>query len=129
MKVTQTVTALMLLTVVVLPTVSLASTYQYVDNAGKIQSVEANSSSQALAIAPNIAPHSGVILGKIANTGTTYDPGTTTNTSGSFYQYVDVNGNVQSVNAPNASTALATAPNISPHSGVILVTSNTKITN
>jgi hypothetical protein len=38
------------------------------------------------------------------------------------YQYVDFLGNVKSVEAPNAAEALVTPKDISPHSGVMLVT-------
>jgi hypothetical protein len=38
------------------------------------------------------------------------------------YQYVSVQGTIQSVEATNADTALVAAANIAPHSGVILVT-------
>jgi len=51
----------------------------------------------------------------------------TTNTGGSFYQYVDMSGNVQRVYASSASVALATAYNRSPSSGVMLVTQSTSI--
>lgn len=36
------------------------------------------------------------------------------------YYYVNTHGSVSSVNAQNASTALATAPDIAPHSGVAI---------
>ena len=38
------------------------------------------------------------------------------------YAYVDVNGDVKSVTAADWKTAIATAPNIHMHSGVLLLT-------
>jgi len=127
MNLKQIITAFIVLTVLTLPAVSLANTYQYVDAGGRLQSVEANSTTQALATAPNIGLHSGVMLVTsttvIVNTGTYTAPSTNSYTStDSFYQYIDIHGAVQSMNAVSASVALATAYNISPHSGVMLVT-------
>lgn len=110
------------LSLLILPAVSLASTYQYVSTSGNLQSIEAGSASTALATAPNLAVHSGVML---AGVGSTVNGGGTTNAN-TFYQFIDVNGSVQSVNAASATAAL-TAPNIAPHSGVILVTTNTQL--
>ncbi len=45
-----------------------------------------------------------------------------TSASAATYQYVNVSGNIQSIDAANASLALASAVNIDPHSGVILYT-------
>ena len=47
-----------------LPALSLASTYQFIDTGGNLQSVEANSSSVALATAYQLGVHSGVVLVK-----------------------------------------------------------------
>jgi len=118
----------MTLAVLGLPAVSLANTYQYVDSGGVLRSMQANSAVQALATAPNIGLHSGVVLVTIGGTGTggSYESVTTGNT---FYQFIDRNGKIQSVNAASASIALASAPNIAPNSGVILVTNSTKLSN
>lgn len=55
-------TASIALAISLLPVIAFASTYQYIDRNGTLRSVEANSPTQALAIAPNIALHSGVML-------------------------------------------------------------------
>ncbi len=45
----------------VLPALSLAAMYQYVDVNGNIKDITASSSIEALALPDDIAPHSGVI--------------------------------------------------------------------
>jgi hypothetical protein len=45
-----------------LPTASLAATYAYVNTSGEVTTVEAPDANTALATAPNIAVHSGVML-------------------------------------------------------------------
>lgn len=131
MKMKQLTTTLVALAVLVLPAVSLASTYQYVNSAGALQSTEANSSAEALAIASNLGIHSGVML--LGTNGIGGIGGNlvlpVTNTGGNFYQYIDANGNVQSLNAVNSSVALANAYNIGANSGVILVTNSTALNN
>lgn len=129
MKTKQITNTLVALAVLALPAVSLANTYQYVDSGGRLQSTQANSSTEALATAYNIGSHSGVALIGVAEVGGSYESPTinTTNTGGSFYQFIDINGNVQSMNAPSASIALATAYNIGAHSGVVLVTYSTTV--
>ncbi|MEX0919306.1 MAG: hypothetical protein WDZ64_00970 [Parcubacteria group bacterium] len=129
MKRKQLTTTLMVLSLLALPAVSFASTYQYIDKGGQVQSVQANSSAEALTSAYNIGTHSGVILVTVEGIGGSYESPTVvyTNTGGSFYQFVDRNGNVQSISAPNSSTALATAPNIGLHSGVVIVTNSTTV--
>jgi len=136
MKIKQITTTLVALAIFILPAVSSANTYQYVDNGGRLQSIQASSSTEALAMAYNIGIHSGVMLVSVNGIGGSYEDPTTntttttnTNTNVNFYQFIDVNGNVQSMNAPNSSVALATAYNIGIHSGVVLVTNSTKLTN
>lgn len=112
---------------------ALAATYQYVDTSGNLRSVEANSPEQAIAIAPNIALHSGVAL----SSGTAFLTGTYTgNYTGSgvvtnqdtgitysvtTYQYVNTSGQVQAIQATSAEQAFEMAVNIAPHSGVMRV--------
>lgn len=47
---------------IALPAVSFAAPYAYVNASGEVSSVEAASASAALATAPNIHIHSGVML-------------------------------------------------------------------
>ncbi|MDD4989382.1 MAG: hypothetical protein PHV42_03065 [Candidatus Pacebacteria bacterium] len=50
------------LAVMAFPAVSFAATYAYVNQDGDVSIVTADSGLQAIAIAPNIDEHSGVIL-------------------------------------------------------------------
>jgi hypothetical protein len=133
MKIKHITATLAVLTALALPALSSANTYQYVDSAGVLRSTQVNTSTEALATASNIGPNSGVILVSMGATTVVYpvtSPATNTtvtNTGGSFYQFVDANGNVQSINAVNSSVALATAYNIGLHSGVVLVTNSTSV--
>lgn len=103
---------------------AVAATYQYVNTTGSIQNVEADSASQALATAPNIAPNSGIMPYMVLTT-------VITNNVGSIlpyvsYQYVDVFGQVQTTAASNSNQAFATAINIALHSGVMRLEVNQK---
>lgn len=127
MNIKQLTTILGAFALLLAPTISFASTYQYIGTDGDLHSVEADSASVALATAPNLALHSGVIL--VGSDGKITEADGTVRMSGTFYQYINTSGNLQSIDAANASIAIATASNISPHSGVILVTNSTKLTN
>ncbi|CAN5770947.1 hypothetical protein BH11PAT2_BH11PAT2_10110 [soil metagenome] len=48
--------------VIALPSMSYAATYAYVNSAGDVSAVVANTAAQALATAPGISVHSGVML-------------------------------------------------------------------
>lgn len=122
-KIASTLTVLTLLSS---PALAFANTYQYIDTNGDLQSIQAANASQAMATAPNLAVHSGVVLGIIGGTGGSSEP-VDNGFSGSYYQYIDTNGNLQSTDAASASSALLNTPDIAPHSGVILVTNNTKL--
>ena len=125
--------AVLTLTILGLTSSAFAATYQYVDTAGNLRSVEANSPEQALAIAPNIGIHSGVDLySGTALNSTTYtgnytgsglasnqDTGVTYNAT--TYQYVNTSGQLQTIPATNAEQAFSLATNIAPKSGVIRV--------
>jgi len=132
MNIQQIATVFGAFALVVLPAVTSANTYQYISTSGSLQSVQADNAMQALATAPNLAANSGVILvgsdGKLTPSDNT-NPTNTNPTSGSFYQYINTDGNVQSIDTTSASVAIATATNIAPHSGVILVTNSSKLTN
>ncbi len=54
--------AFALAAVVAVPGVSLAATYAYVNNAGEVMTTEAATANTALATAPGISTHSGVML-------------------------------------------------------------------
>ncbi len=47
---------------IALPTASFAQTFAYVNTSGEVASVEAATATAAIATAPNIDPHSGVML-------------------------------------------------------------------
>ena len=128
MEIKKTIATFMVLTVFALPAVTFASTYQFVDQQNKLQSVEASSFAGALASASNIATHSGVMLGTFKGFDGTSRPSSVTNTGNTFYQYIDSQGRIRSVNASSATNALSTASNIGMHSGVILVTNNSMVT-
>ncbi len=97
-----------------------AATYLYINTAGNIQTVEAISASQALAIAPNISAHSGVMLYSGLPTVIT-----SVNVNQTFpyvtYQYVNTMGQVQTVIASSSAEAFSLATNIDPNSGVMRV--------
>ncbi len=54
--------SLALAAVVAVPGVSLAATYAYVNTAGEVMTMEASNPSTAIATAPGIHSHSGVML-------------------------------------------------------------------
>lgn len=101
--------------------IAYAATYHYVNTSGNIQSVEANSPTEAIAIAPNRTPHSGVMLFSGTALTTTNVGGNTSSTGSNLYMFVDANGNLQTVMANNPNEAMTTALNIGVHSGVMLV--------
>jgi len=94
-----------------------AATYDFVDSSGNLRSVTANSSSEALLIAPNIGLHSGVVLHNGSNPVVVY----TGSVSSGQYLYVNSSGIAVAVNANSVAEAFARAINISPHSGVMLI--------
>jgi hypothetical protein len=116
---------LLLLGVLLLPTISFAGNYQYIDTTGSLRSIEATNATIAINTAPSIAYNSGVRLVTSNDTIPYNTP--VTNASRNFYQYIDTSGNIRSINASSASIALASASNIATHSGVILVTSQTSL--
>ena len=93
-----------------LPVTSLAATFEYVNASGALQSVAADSPTQALALATNSDPHSGVmqVSGTVSTAGAT-----------SSYEYVTQQGTVSTVQANDPSQALTLATGIDPHSGVM----------
>jgi len=114
-----------LVATLVLPAVSLAATYHYVDTSGTVRSVEATSATDAMNNAVNMAPHSGVALDQgVLDSGDKVTGGGTMSTGNSTpvanqYHYVDVTGTVRNITASSPAQALALAVNKDPHSGVI----------
>lgn len=100
---------------------AIAYTYQYINTSGNIASVEAESTSQALITAPNIDPHSGVMLYSLA----TAVPAKIIDNSQTLpyvtYKYVNTTGQIQTVVASSADQAFSLATNIAPTSGVMRV--------
>jgi len=119
-------TGFMAIALVLVPAVSSANIYKFVDTSGNLRSVEANSSTQALAIAYPLAYNSGVWLVERNGSSTTVPPIPTTpippisSGTGNYYLFVNTSGNLQGVWAPNSSVALTTAYPLAPHSGVWL---------
>jgi hypothetical protein len=107
------------------PVAAFAATYDYVDTTGTMRTIVADSAAQALAIAPNIALHSGVAIhtGTIASASLPTVLGVSFTPSGFLhtYQYVDIAGNMRTVQAGSPAEALQIAPNIAPNSGVAAI--------
>lgn len=120
------VSVLALGAIAVVPLASMAATYHYVDTSGTVRTIEAANSTDAMAMATNRDPQSGVALDmgvlesgdSVNGTGTNTVTVTTTG-SGNSYHYVDTSGIVRTVVAASAAAALAAAVNIAPHSGVV----------
>lgn len=114
--------------VLLLPLAAFAATYGYVNVDGAVQTESAPNATEALAIAPNIAPSSGVVVAS-ADPAAVYpvavDP--TAIVPLGTYQYVDTSGSIQTENAPSAPAAIILPDNRAPASGVIEVTSATMI--
>ncbi|MDB5245263.1 MAG: hypothetical protein JWN90_368 [Parcubacteria group bacterium] len=55
--------------VIALPSMSYAATYAYVNSSGEVAAVTADTAAQALATAPNMDIHSGVMLLSNPNDG------------------------------------------------------------
>lgn len=113
--------ALAIAAVTVLPEASYAATYHYVDTSGTVRTVEADNANDAMQMAVNRDPNSGVTLdtGVLESGDTVVDTGGTTNAGTTDeYHYVDSSGIVQTIMAPSALAALSAAVDISAHSGV-----------
>lgn len=96
------------------------ATYHYVNTSGGISSVNASSSQEAIRIATNLAPHSGVILvdgnSTVVNTNNYNVQG-----DGLYvYEYINTSGQVQSITANSPQEAIRMANNLATHSGVIV---------
>ncbi|MDO8601820.1 MAG: hypothetical protein Q7R62_01660 [bacterium] len=123
MKIKNTIMALAGLAIMASPVMAFASTYQFVDSSGRLQSVIASNPTEAFATARNIGFSSGVMLVSAGNTGVVlgsyYDA--TASGNNNYYQFVDISGNLRGVWASNPTEAFALAQKIGIHSGVMLV--------
>ena len=115
------VTSLVVLGALLFSSVASAATYLYVNTSGNVQSIEANNPTQAMAVAPNLAVHSGVMLVGGTPLAVGGIGGADVSVTSNTYLYVDTNGNVRTVFANNSTQAMAIAPNKALHSGVMLV--------
>ncbi|MEX2054353.1 MAG: hypothetical protein WD883_02330 [Candidatus Colwellbacteria bacterium] len=121
MRIKQITVALVALAIFALPVVAFANTYQFVDNNDNLQSMTADSSTEALNTAPNLGVHSGVMLVSGGTGGAVLGSSFTSENSGdNYYQFVDSNGNIQGIYADSFAEALANANNLGLHSGVAL---------
>ncbi len=104
----------------VLPITTFASTYQYVNTDGNVQSTVANSASDALLVS-NLGANSGVML--VSSSNVVFQTNVPVNTIGvgsNTYAYVNTNGNIQYVNANSPAQAL-TVSNLGANSGVMAI--------
>lgn len=111
----------LIITTFVSPALSYAATYQYVNTSGTISNTNAQSSAQAIATAPGISAHSGVMLTSqhMSNvTPTNYTYGQSTQ-----YGYINSSGMFTVVTANSSNNAFTDSVNIAQRSGVILINS------
>jgi len=98
-----------------------AATYQYINTQGQLESISADSATEALRTASNLGSHSGVILASNATVEVTTVP----NGSGSnWYMYVNDSGTVITISANSPAEAFSKAINLATHSGVMLINSS-----
>lgn len=106
--------------------VANAATYNYVNTSGGISSVIANTSTEAINSVPNIALHSGVML--TSGSGNTSSGNTSAALSGpTQYGYVNDSGVFTRVYANTSAGAFSNSVDISEHSGVMILNSNSDI--
>lgn len=106
------------------PAFSYASTYAYVNQSGQLSTVVADNSAGAIAIAPGISVHSGVMLVVSGSTGAVLGANTSTVYGATTYAYVNQAGTVIAISANSSEMAFANAYGIDENSGVMLL-SNT----
>ena len=114
----------MAIAMIALPAVSFASTYQFIDTSGNLQSMEAANSSIALNTAYQLGVHSGVVLvdeGGIGGLVLPSDDPSTNSGNDNYYQFIDTSGNIKGLWASSPSVALNTAYQLGIHSGVVLM--------
>jgi hypothetical protein len=115
---------LALIAIGLLPGLSFAATYHYVNTSGEIAAVEAQNAQTALVTAPNIAYNSGVAIDngllKVGKQVTAFGYVQPINTGLNTYHFVNTSGYTDSVVAASAQIALMIAPNIAYNSGVAI---------
>lgn len=104
------------------PAFSYASTYAYVNQSGQVNTVIADTSAGAIAAAPGISLHSGVML--VSSTGVVLGTNTSATYGVKTYAYVNQAGTVIAISADSSALAFASAFGIDENSGVMLL-SNT----
>ncbi len=99
----------------VLPAITSAAVYQYVDTSGFVRSLEAVNAEDALRRVPALGgdPRTGVML----YSGTVQNGGPTSATG--LYGYISANGTYKVISASSPAAALALATDIHPQSGII----------
>ena len=102
----------------ILPAMTFASTYEYVNTSGGLSSLTANSATEALEAVSSMGSNSGVMLISGNNEVSTYNPNQVNQ-----YIYVNSSGVVTTISANTPTQAFASATNIAVHSGVMDVNS------
>lgn len=119
MKIKYILNGFMFMALLLLPAISMANTYHFIDTSGNRQSMEASNSAVALATAHQLGIHSGVMMMEKGDSVVVIPivtPG-----SGNYYHFIDTSGNLKGMWAVNSSVALDTAYQLGIHSGVMLV--------
>jgi hypothetical protein len=108
------------------PGAAYAATYFYLDTSGDVRSVEAESATEARLLATDRDPDSDVSLNRDMLDEDEADEvdevlDIATSNGEDVYQYVAITGDVMTVVAPDANTAIIVAPQRAPTSGVLRV--------
>jgi len=99
-----------------------AATYQYVNTQGQLESISADSATEALRTASNLGSHSGVML--VSNVTVQVVTTTSNGSNSNWYMYVNDSGVVITLSANSPAEAFAKAVNLATHSGVMLINSS-----
>ena len=119
MKTQYILSGFMLMGLLLLPGVSMANTYHFIDTSGNLQSMSADSSSIALDTAYQLGIHSGVML--VEDVESIPSTPVETTGTGNYYHFIDTSGNLQGMWAVNSTVALDTAHQLGIASGVMMV--------
>lgn len=103
----------------ILPAVSSAALYHYLDLTGRVTTIQVSNAPAALAVADQA--NRGIV-----KSGVKLDQGAretlkTGQWFGTFYQYMSVSGAIKSVMAASAEAAFALAADIAPTSGFLML--------